>query len=229
MSDVINRSPDMIVQLLKLKDVVTFKEIRNALGSASRATTFRYLKHVSYMRSYNKNGRYYTFRDPTLFDRWGLYGLGDILFSRDGKLGNTIKRLIRESQMGMTQRELQDLLQVRVQVLLLEAVRHNEIRRELVGRHYLYLHNDSEIGDTQLKKRHEQITNHRSPQDSVIIEDHIVIKVLLILIRHPDSQPVDVARALRGHVPPITEDKVIEVFSRYDLDEIGKKKDSTVF
>jgi hypothetical protein len=227
-SEMVNRSPDMIVQLLQMKDVVTFEEIQNALGSASRATTFRYLKHVPYMRSYNHNGRYYTFRDPTRFDRWGLYGQGDFLFSRDGKLGNTVKRLVRESQTGMTQRELQDLLQVRVQVLLLEAVRHDEIRRDLVSRLYLYLHNDSEIGDTQLKKRHDQISNHRSLQDSVIIDDHIIIKVLLILIRHPDFQPVDVTHALRGHVPPISEDQVIEVFSRYDLDEIGKKRGSTV-
>lgn len=228
MSDIVTRTPDMIVQLLQLKDVVTFEEIQNALGSASRATTFRYLKHVPYMRSYNHNGRYYSFRDPTLFDRWGLYGLGDILFSRDGKLGSTVKRLVRESKKGMTQRELQDLLQVRVQVLLLEAVRHNEIRRELVGRFYLYLHNDSEIGDGQLHKRHEQITRHHSLQDSVIIDNDIIIKVLLILIRHPDSQPVDVTHALQGHVPPITEDQVIEVFSRYDLEEIGKRKGSTV-
>lgn len=224
----VNRTPDMIVQLLQLKDVVTFKEIQNALGSASRATTFRYLKHVPYMRSYNHNGRYYSFRDPTRFDRWGLYGLGDILFSRDGELGNTVKRLIRESQKGMTQRELHDLLQVRVQVLLLEAVRHNEIRRELVGRLYLYLHNDSEIGDVQLQKRHEQITSPHSLQDSVIIDNDSIIKVLLILIRHPDSQPVDVTHALRDHVPPIGEDQVMEVFSRYDLAEIGKKKGSTV-
>lgn len=227
-SEMINRSPDMIVQLLQLKDVVTFEEIQNALGSASRATTFRYLKHVPYMRSYNHNGRYYTFRDPTRFDRWGLYGQGDVLFSRDGGLGHTVKRLVRDSEMGMTHRELQDLLQVRVQVLLLEAVRHDEIRRELVDRLYLYLHNDSETGDTQLKKRHDQISNHRSLQDSLIIDDHIVIKVLLILIQHPNSNPVNVTHALRGNIPLITEDQVIEVFARYDLDEIRKKKGSTV-
>ncbi len=228
MSNMINRTPDMIVQLLQKKDVVTFDEIQNALGSASRATTFRYLKHVPYMRSYNHNGRYYAFRDPACFDRWGLYGQGGILFSRDGKLGNTVKRLVQEAEMGMTQRELQDLLQVRVQVLLLEAVRHNKIRRDLIGKLYLYLHNDSEIGDTQLKKRHVQITNHCLGQDSVIIDDHIIIKVLLVLIRNPDFQPVNVTHALRGHVPPITQAQVIEVFSRYDLDEIGKKKGSMV-
>jgi hypothetical protein len=72
-----NRTPDMIIRLLQSKDVVTFKEMQNALGEASRATTFRYLKQVKYMRS-NHNGRYYTFRDPTRFDRWGLCSHEDI-------------------------------------------------------------------------------------------------------------------------------------------------------
>ena len=76
------------------------------------------------MRCYNHNGRYYTRRDSARFDRLGLYSLGEIHFSRDGSLGMTLKRLIRESEAGLTHRELQDLLHVRVQVLLLEAVQH---------------------------------------------------------------------------------------------------------
>jgi hypothetical protein len=223
-----NRTPDRIIRLLQSKDVVTFEEMQNALGAASRATTFRYLKQVQYMRSYNHNGRYYTFRDPTRFDRWGLCSHEDIYFSRDGELGNTVRRLVGESEAGMTQRELQNLLKVRVQVLLLEAVRHDQIRRELVEGFYLYLHNDPAIGNTQLKSRHERIASRRFLQDSVKIDDHIIIEVLLILIRHPDYRPVDVARALRGHVPLITTEQVIEVFSRYNLEEIGKKKGSTV-
>ena len=224
----VNRSPDMIIQLLQSKDVVTFEEMQNALGAASRATTFRYLKQVQYMRSYNYNGRYYTFRDPTCFDRWGLYSYGDIYFSRDGKLGNAVRRLVRESEAGMTQRELQNLLKVRVQVLLLEAARHDKLRREIVEGFYLYLHNDSAIGDTQLKNRHGHIASLRSPQDSVKVDDHIIIEVLLILIRHPGYRSADVARALRGHIPPITTEQVIEVFSRYDLEETGKKGGSMV-
>lgn len=227
-SNMVYRSPDMIVQLLQSKGMVTFEEIQNALGAASRATTFRYLKQVQYMRSYNHNGRYYAFRDPTRFDRWGLYAQGCIFFSRDGKLGNTVKRIVRESERGMTQRELQDLLKVRVQVLLLTAVRHDKIRRALVEGLYLYLHNDPTIGAAQLKSRHTLISSHRSLQSPVIIDDHIVIEVLLALIRHPTYQPADVTRVLRGHVPSITKEQVIEVFSRYDLEAIGKKKGSTV-
>ncbi|MCJ7694615.1 MAG: hypothetical protein MUO40_04235 [Anaerolineaceae bacterium] len=222
------RSPDMIVQLLQSKDVVTFEDMQNTLGTASRATTFRYLKQVQYMRSYNHNGRYYTFRDPTRFDRLGLYSYGGIYFSRDGKLGNTVIRLVRESETGMTQRELQNQLKVRVQVLLLEAVRQDKIRRELVEGFYLYLHNDPTIGNTQLKSRLDRIASHRIPQISVKVDEHIIIEVLLILIRQPSCRPVEVARALRGHVPPITTEQVIEVFFRYDLEEIGKKKGTTV-
>jgi len=224
-----NRSPDMIAHLFQSKDVVTFEEIQNALENASRATTFRHLKQVPYMRSYNYNGRYYSLRDPTLFDRWGLTSHGDIYFSRDGKLGDTVKRLVRESEAGMTQRELQNLLKVRVQVLLLEAVRHDKILREQVQGFYLYLHNNPATRDTQLKNRHDHIVSDRSLQDSVKVDDHIIIEVLLVLIRHPGHRPVDVVRALRGHVPPITMEQVKKVFSRYKLEEIGKKKGSTVF
>lgn len=220
------RSPETLVDLLQSENVVTFAKMQNALGAASRATTFRYLKHVQYMRSYNHNGRFYSFRDPSNFDRWGLYFYRDVCFSRDGKLGDTVRRLVRESEAGTTQRELQNLLKVRVQVLLLEAVRQNKIRRELVEGFYLYIHNDPVISDTQLKCRLERIASFHQPQGLVKVDEHIVIEVLLILIQHPDYKPANVARALRGHIPSISKEQIVEVFSRYNLEEIGKKKGS---
>ncbi len=63
-----------------------FDQLRHALGRASRAATFRYLRQVRHLRSYNHNGRFYTDRDPTRFDRFGLLSLGDVHFSRDGSL-----------------------------------------------------------------------------------------------------------------------------------------------
>ena len=77
-------TPEMLLQLFQAKEIVTFEDLQNTLDQASRATTFRYLRQVQYLRSYNYNGRYYTRRDPALFDRFGLYSRGDIHFSRDG-------------------------------------------------------------------------------------------------------------------------------------------------
>jgi hypothetical protein len=222
------RSPDMLVDVFKTKGVVTFSDLQTALAGASRATTFRYLKQVKYLRSYNHNGRYYTYRDPARFDRFGLYSRGGIHFSRDGTLGDTLRRLVRESQAGWTQRELQELLRVRVQVLLLEAVRHDEICRERVAGFYLYLHCDPAIGKSQLQRRQERVAARQpGDEESVGVDDAVVIQVLLVLIRHPGSGPADAVRILRGHSPPIVLEQVAEVFARYDLEDVGKKGGAT--
>jgi len=222
------RSPERLIDLFTTKGVVTFAELQQALGNASRATTFRYLKRVKYLRSYNYNGRYYTHRKPALFDRFGLYSLGDIHFSRDPTLGDTLRRLVRESQAGWTQRALQELLRVRVQVLLLAAVRHDEIRREKVAGFYLYLHIDPAIGQIQLQRRQERIAARQSwDAERAGVDDEVIIQVLLALIRHPGSRPAEVVRTLRGHSPPIVLEQVVHIFARYDLEAAGKKGGAT--
>ncbi len=222
------RSPDLILQLFERKGVVTLAEIQKVLNNASRPTTFRYLRQVPYLRSYNHNGRYYTHQDPTLFDRYGLYSLGETHFSRDGTLGKTVKRLIRESQAGLTHREMVDLLHVRVQVLLLEAVRQNQIRRVKVAHLYLYLHANSAIGERQLQKRQQQIASQQAGEEDEVTSE-VIIQVLLGLIRHPGSNPVEVVRLLRGHSPPITRVQVEAVYARFDLGAIGKKGGATIY
>jgi len=219
------RSPETLIDLFKTKGIVTFADLQDALGHASRATTFRYLRRVKYLRSYNHNGRYYTHRDPALFDRFGLYSVGDVHFSRDRTLGDTLRRLVRESQAGWTQRELQELLRVRVQVLLLEAVRQEGIRRERVAGFYLYLHSDPAIGQSQLQRRAERIAARQSQDEAGAgVDDEVIIQVLLSLIRHPGSGPAEVVRALRGHSPPIVLEQVVQIFARYALEEeVGQK------
>ena len=59
--------------------------LQHALHDASPATTFRYLNQVPYQRSYNFNGRYYTARNAQREDRYGLFCIDDICFSRDAR------------------------------------------------------------------------------------------------------------------------------------------------
>lgn len=225
-----NRSPEQLLTLFKHRGAVTFPELQEAMDNASRATAFRYLRQISYLRSYNHNGRYYTHRDSLMFDRYGLYSQGNLYFSREGSLGNTLKRLIRESESGWTHRELSDLLHVRVQVPLLEAVRQEKIQREKVGGFYLYFHRDPTIGSRQRQVREQRINSQKTGDSRVTTEpEHIVIiQVLLTLIRFPASQPAEVTRRLRGHSPPIPMQQVVSIFAQYDLESIGKKGGSTI-
>ncbi len=225
----VKRSPDRLAKLLQSTTLVTFEQMQVALGDASRATTFRYLKQIPYLRSYNHNGRYYTHPDPSGFDRWGLAALGDVYFSRDRTLGATVNRLVRESAAGWTQRELQELLHVRVQVVLLEAVRQGEIQREMIDWFYLYLHADPSIGQTQRQARSACLDAHhaREAADAVAVDSAVIIAVLLVLLRHGGAAPAQVVRHLHGHSPPISLAQVTEVFARYALEELGKKGGAT--
>jgi hypothetical protein len=218
------RSCEVITELLASTDVVRFEDLQVALGNASRATTFRYLQQVPYQRSYNHNGRYYTRNDPARYDRFGLFSCGDIHFSRERTVGETIKRLVYESDAGWTSRELQEILHVRVQVFLLNAVHHATVAREKLGGFYVYVHTDNTVRELQLQHRREQLSaEERMVAVETGVSDEVVIAVLLTLLRHPEANTAQVVRYLRGHSPPISLQQVDAVFARYDLDQIGKK------
>jgi len=79
-----------------------------------------------------------------------------------------------------------------------------------------------------LQRRQERIAARQSGETAIArLDDSMIIQVLLILIRHPGSRPANVVRALRGHSPPIGLDQVVEIFTRYDLNDVGKKGGST--
>jgi hypothetical protein len=218
------RSAQVLLDLLKTKSVVKFEDILTALDGASSSTAFRYLQQVPYRSSYNYNGRYYTLYEPSRYDRFGLLHHGDIYFSRDGTLKATVKRLIQESEIGFTSREMQELLRVRVQAFLPVLVKEREVERERLGGIYHYLHAKPEIGKVQRQGRIKRI--EAAKESHVEIDDTIIIRVLIVLIRYPGSLPDQVIRHLRGYSPPIVLKQVEAVFARYD---IGKKRGPTIF
>jgi hypothetical protein len=217
-----HRSPQVVLELLQARPVVTLDDIEEALGGASRATAFRYMRQVPYRRSYNHNGRYYALFEPARYDRLGLYSHGDVHFSKDGTLGATVRRLVREAEAGHTHREVQELLRVRVQAFLLDAVRKGELGRERLAEVYVYLHADAEVRRQQLMRRQGLLDkaggDASTPSE---VSDNTVIQVLLTLVRHPGSTVAEVVRRLRGHSPPTGGAQVQAVFDRYGLGEKG--------
>ena len=200
---------------------VTLEQLQNALGQPSRRTTFRYLRQVRYLRSYNHNGRFYTARDPARFDRFGLFSLGAVHFSRDGSLATTVQRLVEDSPDGCTDKQLRALLHVPVHPFLLAAVRQGRARRERVGGVYVYLSAAPQTGAEQLRARQASRAASRSSELAAAFQPDVIIEVLLVLVRHPRSLPAEVARRLQGHSPPIRLAQVQAVFDRFGLAGIG--------
>ena len=217
------RSPDALLRLFKSETVVDLPRIEKALGGVCTMTAFRYLRQVPYRRSYNHNGRYYCYHEPSRYDALGLWTWRDVHFSRDGSLRKTVCRLVRERPPGATQRELQERLKVRVHNTLLDLLRHGEVARERLLEVYVYLHIDPPLREAQIQHRQALLEAQPAARAEDRVGDPVVIQVLLTLLRHPGAKAADVVRHLRGHSPPITRAQVAWVFDRYELDHIGKK------
>lgn len=192
--------------------VLTFDEIREALGGVSEATARRALRGIGYLSSYNHNGRYYTLREEHEFDRWGLWSYQGVRVSRDGTLTATVERLVGESPAGWTRRELQELLGASVQTVLTTLRRRGKVDRARIGPAYVYV--SAEKASQQLECRREMKTLKQRRSEAPL---EVVVAILLVLIRHPGSTAVDVIRRLKGHSPPIQHEEVEDVFERYDL------------
>ncbi|MBD3334658.1 MAG: hypothetical protein GF355_04000 [Candidatus Eisenbacteria bacterium] len=214
------RSPQALVDLLRKRPAVDLATICSTLGEVSPMTAFRYLRQVPYRRSYNQNGRFYSHHDPSRYDRFGLWSWEDIHFSIDGSLKNTVRRLVHEAEAGVTQRELQERLRVRVYNTLLHLLRKREIDRDRLAKVYLYLHCDARVRSSQLERRQELFAR-AVESDETEISSAAIIQVLLTLIRHPGLKPGEIARRLRGHSPPVTRHQVEAIFTRYELGEKG--------
>lgn len=211
------RSPDLLLPLLSSSAPVTLAQLQRALGQPSRRTTFRYLRQVRYLRSYNCNGRFYTLLDPQRFDRFGLLSIGTARFSRDRTLTRTVPRLIRESEAGWTDKELRSLLHVPVRPFLLSALHGELVQRESLHGVFVYFAADAPVAARQREHR-----LHRMPR-SVDLDPSLVIEVLLALIRHPGASPVQLARHLQGHSPPIERSHILAAHDRFDLPEAVQK------
>ena len=221
------RSVETLRDLFASETVVDLPRIRVALGGVSSMTAFRYLRQIPYRRSYNHNGRFYCLHEPSRYDRLGLWSAGDVHFSMDGGLGQTVRRLVDEMEAGATHRELAERLGVRVHNTLLTLLRRGEIERERLAQLYVYLHRDAAIRKRQIQRRESLLNPENTARVTTGVPDEIVIQVLLTLLHHPGAKAAEVVRYLRGHSPPVSMEQVGAVFARYDLESIGKKGGSS--
>jgi len=223
--------PERLRQLLNARHVVDLPTMRIALGDVSAMTVFRHLRHVPYRRSYNYNGRYYTLHDPARYDRFGLWSYTDIHFSVDGSLRKTVRRLVEQHDSGATHHELRRRPGVRVQNTLLALLRDGEVVRERALRIYVYFHTEPAVRAAQRQRRDAAVRDphHGSIEDETELTESTIIDVLLTLLHHPGSTPLQVVRRLRGRSPPIPIAEVRRIFARYALDDFGKKGGRSIY
>jgi hypothetical protein len=178
-------------------------------------TAWRLLRKEGYFTSYNHNAKYYTLASVPRFDDCGLWAYQDVRFSKWGTLPQTVVAVIERSSVGMTAQELAELLQVRnVKPLLTQLILKRGLRREPVGRSFVYLAVERSRHEQQLKRRTEGAVRPLPPP---LPEPQQIIALLVEMIQHPQQTPRQWARRLgRRNIRLGTQD-IRAVMEHYQL------------
>lgn len=146
-----------VLKILILRQkITTMPEMKEALGTPVDATIFRKLKELSYLRSYSHRGKYYTIPQVARFNERGLWSYGNVHFSTQGSLLNTIEYFVEHCLAGYFEHELESQLQVGVRTAVLKLLQDNRISRQKVSGRYLYCSSDKKVRKRQLSDRKKQ-------------------------------------------------------------------------
>ncbi len=167
--------PSRIDTLLRSNTVMSLKELCHKLGGRARSSLFRDLGSLDVIASYTHTGQYHALRATAVFDQDGLWFIHDAGFSIFGTLKNTLAAIINDSEIGITQRELKDLLRVNVQNTLTDLIKSDTVGRKLLPNNiYVYLNAQEHKATDQYQRRaaiYKQGTSAtRLPAESVRIE-----------------------------------------------------------
>ncbi len=206
-------------KLFNRLEIADIKKLFTVLNTKSRTTVFRCLRRIGYFSSYSHAGRYYTLRGIPAFDNVGLWHVQGASFSKHGSLKETVIQVVNNSKAGMTHRELENILRVRVHNTLRELVVADLIGRTNTEKNYLYISGDAENASAQVPLRQAKVTDEQLTRPLTPFE---TIEVLVDLLHSEDWHLKSVVGRLKTRNTKVSEHQVNAVFSNYSI----KKKTS---
>lgn len=196
--------------LIRRKRIVTLDELAMSLHCSKR-TVQRRLTMLKTIRSYNRNGQYYTLEEIPKFDANGLWHYRGTYFSRFGNLTQTFVQLVRVSQAGLTSHEAGDLIGLRPSSFLWNFHDHPEIKRHKHQGRYVYFALEPARYAEQLQNRLIVRQTQRLPSEFE------AIAILVEKIKHPQWSLKKLANKLKGENLHIEPQAIENLFLRHGL------------
>ncbi len=179
------------IEAFTRRKVLTFTELCAQLH-LSVATVRRRLKEWEALSSYNQSGRYYTLPSIPHFNKKGLWKYQGAFFSKYGTLKNTVIHLVRISKSGLSNSELEEILEVNPNSYLPQCKELAGVKRERHRRKVVYFSSEEEVCRRQKQNRFPlQPTAAKLPPDA------IGIIVMVQLVKQPGSTPEQLSEMLR--------------------------------
>ena len=204
---------ERILKSFRARRVLTVEELTRRLES-SAVTARRRLKQWNAYTSINRNGRYYVLPDVAGFDEKGLWNHHMVFFSRHGNLRKTIVQLIKESEAGLSAREISERVGLRANSSFLSGFRDvSGIRRERQQGRYIYFSEEEDFYLRQKEHREQLLTREvrQMPPDA----DAVLI--LVDRIKHPEASIEQCARRLQKKMTHIRVEAVYALLEYHGL------------
>jgi hypothetical protein len=211
-----SKSIQILKKYFKKNKIATMQELMNLLDTTNRMSIFRRLSDLGYISSYSHKGKYYTLPSLIKFNSVGLYHCNAIGFSQHGNLKKTIIKLVGSSVSGYTHKELEELLNLVVHDTLLLLVNAEQLSRQKINNHYVYLCIDKSRAKKQLSKR--QVMGQARKSNSRISKI-LIIEILVAIIRTKQMN-IDIATIisdLKARKIVTTKDEIEQILFQLDL------------
>jgi len=196
--------------LIRRKKIVTLDDLANSLHCSKR-TVQRRLTQLKTIRSYNRNGQYFTLEDIGKFDANGLWHYRGTCFSKFGNLTQTFVQLVRASQSGLTSHEAGDLIGLRPSSFIWNFHNHPEIKRQKHQGRYVYFSSEPARYAKQLQNRMIMRKTQRLPSEFE------AIAILVEKIKHPQLSLEELADKLKGKKLNIEPEVIENLFLHHGL------------
>ena len=196
--------------LIHRKKIVTLEDLANWLHCSKR-TVQRRLTQLKTIRSYNRNGQYFSLEDIPKFDANGLWRYRGTYFSKFGNLTQTFVQLVRASQAGLTSHQAGDLIGLRPSSFLWNLHNHPEIKRQKHQGRYVYFSSEPARYAQQHQNRIMMRQSKRLPSEFE------AIAILVEKIKCPQLSLDELADKLKGENLCIAPEAIENLFLHHGL------------
>lgn len=205
-------------QAFQSRKILTIEQVARHLQSAL-VTARRFLKASRALTSYNQKGRFYTLPEIPKFDGNGIWRYKEACFAKHGNLRNTIVDSVTHSPVGLSAREIGEVVGLDPTSFMHHFRDISGIQREKYEGRFIYFSEHPETYDAQIRKRKQlqkQLTAMPTDADAVLI--------LVEYIKHPGISIDELVRIVSRTGKRI-EASVMKQFLEFH--DLGKKSPDT--
>lgn len=199
-----------VSRIIRRKKVITLEELASSL-QCSKRTVQRRLAKLKTLRSYNRNGSYYTLADIAEFDADGLWHYRGTCFSRFGNLPQTFVQLVHNSPAGLTFHETGELIGLEPGSFIWSFHNHPEIKRQKYQGRYVYFDSEPTLYAQQYQNR---IVLQRSKK---LPSDLQAIAILAAKIKEPQLNFDELSDKLEEKKLCVAPEVIENLFLRHNL------------